>query len=185
MADDVPHDGVSPEIPPQLSPEMEAEPEPVLLLPRTYVLPPESARHFRGFERGAPDDLLLREPTSHLSYSATEEDFYSIRGYGATSVREWYMELPDGVRHIVDEAGFGLFCMGLSRLIASRPLLGALVERWWVTTNSFYFSTTGEMTMTPYDFSMLTGIEVGGHPIPYDIDMGREPVTTEEIEHYA
>ncbi|KAL7251301.1 hypothetical protein ACSBR1_013188 [Camellia fascicularis] len=45
------------------------------------------------------------------------------------------------------------------------------------------------MTMTPYDFSMLTGIEVGGRPIPYDTDMeqfrGREPVTLEETKHYA
>ncbi|KAL7238124.1 hypothetical protein ACSBR2_004258 [Camellia fascicularis] len=62
--------------------------------------------------------------------------------------------------------------MGLSCLIASRPLLGALVERWWDTTNSFHFSTAGEMTMTPFDFSMLTRIEVRGHPIPYDTDMG-------------
>lgn len=82
------------------------------------------------------------------------------------------MELPASVRHIFDEADFSLFCMGLSRHIASRPLLGALVEQWWDTTNSFHFFTTGEMTMTPYDFAMLTGIEVGGNPIPYDIDMG-------------
>ncbi|KAI7995871.1 Protein MAIN-LIKE 2, partial [Camellia lanceoleosa] len=61
---------------------------------------------------------------------------------------------------IIDEAGFGLFCAGLSRLIASRPLLGALVERWWDTTNSFHFFTVEDMTMTPYDFVMLTGIEV-------------------------
>ncbi|KAL7170266.1 hypothetical protein ACSBR2_035187 [Camellia fascicularis] len=27
------------------------------------------------------------------------------------------------------------------------------------------------MTMTPYDFSMLTGIGVGGDPIPFDTDM--------------
>ncbi|GMP24169.1 hypothetical protein CsSME_00001532 [Camellia sinensis var. sinensis] len=185
MADDVPHDGASPEIPPQFFPEMEAEPGPVQLPPKTYVLPPESVRHFKGFERDAQDDLLLRQSASHLSYGATEEDSRSIRGYGATSAREWYMELPDGVRHIVDEAGFSLFCMGLSHLIASRPLLGALVERWWDTTNSFHFSTAGEMTMTPYDFSMLTGIEVGGRPIPYDTDMGRELETLEEVEHYA
>ncbi|KAL7263185.1 hypothetical protein ACSBR1_001374 [Camellia fascicularis] len=81
------------------------------------------------------------------------------------------MELPDAVRHIVDQAGFGAFCRGLSRLTASRPLLAALVERWWDTTNSFYFSATGDMTMTPYDFSMLTGIGVGGDPIAFDTDM--------------
>ncbi|GMP73281.1 hypothetical protein CsSME_00031078 [Camellia sinensis var. sinensis] len=99
MADDIPHDRASAEILPQFSPEMAAELEPMLLPPRvrpsnpttydpqTYVLPPESVRHFRGFEQGAPDDLLLREPSSYLSYGATE-DFYSIRGYGATSARE-------------------------------------------------------------------------------------------------
>ncbi|GMP56589.1 hypothetical protein CsSME_00021014 [Camellia sinensis var. sinensis] len=84
MADDVPHDGASPKIPPQLSPEMEAEPEPVLLPlrvrpfdpmtydPPTYALPPESVWHFKRFKRGAPDDLLLQESASHLSYDATE-----------------------------------------------------------------------------------------------------------------
>ena len=77
------------------------------------------------------------------------------------------MELPDDVRHIIDEAGFGVFCMGLSHLTTSRPLLGTLAERWWDTTDSFHLSTAGEMTMTPFDFSMLTGIGVGGDPIPY------------------
>ncbi|KAL7199812.1 hypothetical protein ACSBR2_022002 [Camellia fascicularis] len=59
----------------------------------------------------------------------------------------------------------------MTRVTASRPLLGALVERWWDTTNSFHFSTMGEMTMTPYDFAMITGIGVGGDPIPLDPDM--------------
>ncbi|KAI8024567.1 Protein MAINTENANCE OF MERISTEMS, partial [Camellia lanceoleosa] len=159
MADDIPHDGASSKIPPQLSPEMEAELELVLLPPKirpfdlttyhpwTYVLPPESIWHFSKF------------------------DSHSIQGYRATSVREWHMDLPFGVRQIIDEAGFDLFCTGLSHLITSRPLLGALVERWWDTTNSFHFSTARDMTMTPYDFAMLTGIEVRGRPIPYDTDM--------------
>ncbi|KAL7225683.1 hypothetical protein ACSBR1_020940 [Camellia fascicularis] len=38
-------------------------------------------------------------------------------------------------------------------------LYGALAERWWDTTDSFHFSSTGEMTLTPYDFSVLTGLE--------------------------
>ncbi|XP_028076320.1 protein gar2-like isoform X2 [Camellia sinensis] len=98
MADDVPHDGASPEIPPQFFPEMEAEPGPVQLPPKvrrfdpttydpqTYVLPPESVRHFKGFERDAQDDLLLRESASHLSYGATERLWSHIREgvvYGA------------------------------------------------------------------------------------------------------
>ena len=60
---------------------------------------------------------------------------------------------------------------GLSRLTASRPRLGALVERWWDTTDSFHLSATREMTMTPFDFSMLIGIGVGGNPIPFDTYM--------------
>ncbi|KAL7237910.1 hypothetical protein ACSBR2_004084 [Camellia fascicularis] len=76
MADDILHDGSSS--------GMEADPEPVPLPPRvrpfdpetyhrkTHVLPPDSIRHFRGFTRGVPEDLLLREPESHLSYDTTE-----------------------------------------------------------------------------------------------------------------
>ncbi|KAL7162076.1 hypothetical protein ACSBR2_042533 [Camellia fascicularis] len=57
--------------------------------------------------------------------------------------------------------------------LASQALLRALVERWWDTTNSFHFSSVGEMTITPFDFSMLIGLEVGVDPIPFDMDMGK------------
>ncbi|KAL7164648.1 hypothetical protein ACSBR2_040529 [Camellia fascicularis] len=65
--------------------------------------------------------------------------------------------------------------------------IGALVERWWDTTNSFHFSTVGEMTLTPYDFAMLTGLEVGSDPISFDIDVGEgsKPKTLEQMEQYA
>ncbi|GMQ01743.1 hypothetical protein CsSME_00048281 [Camellia sinensis var. sinensis] len=120
----------------------------------------------------------------------------STRGYGSILAREWYTELPDVVHHIVDEAGFELFCAGISRYPASRTLIGVLVERWWDTTKSFHFSTTRDMTMTPYGFSMLTGLDVTGRPVPYDADMvrytwfpvqyrGTSPKTIEEIEQYA
>ncbi|GMP93514.1 hypothetical protein CsSME_00043296 [Camellia sinensis var. sinensis] len=102
---------------------------------------------------------------------AIHGDSHTVHGYGNVAARDWYMELPDAVRHIVDQAGFGAFCRGLSRLTASRPLLAALVERWWDTTDSFHFSATGDMTMTPDDFLILTGIGVGGDPIPFDSDM--------------
>ncbi|KDP30462.1 hypothetical protein JCGZ_17497 [Jatropha curcas] len=45
-----------------------------------------------------------------------------------------------------------------------KELLGALAERWWDTTNTFHFSW-GELTMTPADFSMITGIPFGIRPI--------------------
>ncbi|KDP31672.1 hypothetical protein JCGZ_15275 [Jatropha curcas] len=45
-----------------------------------------------------------------------------------------------------------------------KSLLGALAERWWDTTNTFHFSW-GEMTMTPTDFSLISGIPFGTRPI--------------------
>ena len=95
----------------------------------------------------------------------------TVRGYRNIAARDSYAALSDAVRHIVDQAGFGAFCRGLSRLTTSRPLLAALAERWWDTTDSFHFSATGDMTMTPYNFSMLTGIGIGGDLIPFDTDM--------------
>ncbi|GMP23854.1 hypothetical protein CsSME_00001311 [Camellia sinensis var. sinensis] len=122
MADDAPHDGGSlrmeeePEhipLPPRVRPF-----DPATYHPKVHVLPPSTVH------------LLLRELESHLSHNASEIDSRFTRGYGSTTVREWYMELPDGMRQIIDEAGFGLFYTGLSHLMASRTLLGALVERW-------------------------------------------------------
>ncbi|XP_028074891.1 protein MAINTENANCE OF MERISTEMS-like [Camellia sinensis] len=94
------------------------------------------------------------------------------RGYGSIVAREWYTELPEAVRDWVDQAGFGPFCTGISRYPASKTLMGALVERWWDTTNSFHFLATGDMTMTPFDFAILTSLDMGGWPIHYDEDMG-------------
>ncbi|KDP20508.1 hypothetical protein JCGZ_05323 [Jatropha curcas] len=45
-----------------------------------------------------------------------------------------------------------------------KELLGALAERWWDTTNTFHFSW-GELTMTPADFSVISGIPFGTQPI--------------------
>ncbi|KAF9624295.1 hypothetical protein IFM89_009203 [Coptis chinensis] len=41
-----------------------------------------------------------------------------------------------------------------------KALTYALVERWWDTTHSFHFPC-GEATITPLDFSMLTGLSIG------------------------
>ncbi|GMP50871.1 hypothetical protein CsSME_00017306 [Camellia sinensis var. sinensis] len=126
--------------------------------PPAHVLPRAVFRHFTSFDERAPVDLLLREPEQHLSHEAREGSSRSVRGYGSTAARDWYAELPEGVRDLVDLAG--------------RTLMAALVERWWDTTNSFHFSATGDMTMTPFDFAVLTGLDVGGWSIPYDEDMG-------------
>ncbi|KAL7189845.1 hypothetical protein ACSBR1_039472 [Camellia fascicularis] len=188
MADDVPHDEGFPALPPvelaaDFAAEPEVEPQPLPLStrpfdparyhPETHIIPVAGGIHtFTNFDEGAPDDLLLRESMSHLSTIAVEDGSRSFRGYGATTARDWYDVLPARVRRIIDGTGFGLFCCSLTWVTASRPLLGALVERWWDTTNSFHFSTAGEMTITPLDFAMITGLGVGGDPIPLDPDMG-------------
>ena len=45
-----------------------------------------------------------------------------------------------------------------------KELLCALAERWWDTTNTFHFSW-GELTLTPVDFSVISGIPFGIRPI--------------------
>ncbi|KAL7170398.1 hypothetical protein ACSBR2_035297 [Camellia fascicularis] len=96
-----------------------------------------------------------------------------IDGYGSIfGPRHWYERLLVEVRTLVDVAGFGPFCSGLIQMRAESLLYGALVERWWDTTDSFHFSLIGELTLTPYDFLMLIALRVGvGGPIPFDPDM--------------
>ncbi|KAF5948213.1 hypothetical protein HYC85_014170 [Camellia sinensis] len=134
MPNDIPGGGAPPEI--DMDPEAELLPlhirlfNPAAYRPAIHVLPPDGLRQFRSFDRRVPPELLLREPETHLSYGASEGDFHAFRGYGNVAARGWYMELPDAVHHIVDQASFGTFCRGLSCLTASRPLLADLVERW-------------------------------------------------------
>lgn len=71
MADDLPHNGASFEIPPSVEMETEPEPEPEILPlgvcpfdpatyhPQIHVLPPKGIRHFIAFARRASGDLLL------------------------------------------------------------------------------------------------------------------------------
>ncbi|GMP70538.1 hypothetical protein CsSME_00029349 [Camellia sinensis var. sinensis] len=176
MAGHFPHGGGPPgagddpdimALPPRVRPFI-----PERYVPRAHILPRAIFYHFTDFDDRAPGDLLLREPESHLSHEAREVSSRVTRGYGSIVARDWYAELPEAVRDWVDLAGFGPFCAGISRYPASRTFMGALVERWWDTTNSFHFSSAGDMTMTPFDFAVLTGLDVGGWAIPYDENMG-------------
>ena len=61
-----------------MDPEVELLPlhirpfDPVTYRPVIHVLPPDSLRHFRSYAQGAPLELLLHEPESHLSYGVAE-----------------------------------------------------------------------------------------------------------------
>lgn len=54
--------------------------------------------------------------------------------------------------------------------VMDRCLLQALAERWWDTTHSFVLDEVGERTMTPMDFSAITGLPVCGKTLKYDME---------------
>ena len=95
-----------------------------------------------------------------------------LRGCGNRILCDkWYKELPASVKLKVAEAGFGEFVkvLGNEYSCRKRTILRALVDRWWDTTHTFHFDEFGEMTMTPSDFSAITGIPVFGMPVEYDV----------------
>jgi Plant mobile domain len=93
------------------------------------------------------------------------DDVYGHGGSGHSL--EYFRALPARVRELVEAAGFGPFVQLLGVVRVDRAVLTALTERWWDTTNTFHFRF-GEMTITPLDFAAITGLRVGGDPIPYD-----------------
>ena len=50
---------------------------------------------------------------------------------------------------------------------APHPFILALLEWFWDTTNTFHFPW-GEMTITPFDFAMLTGLSFTEQPVVID-----------------
>lgn len=73
--------------------------------------------------------------------------------------------------------GFGYFMDAVCALASpqSRCVLRGLCERFWGTTNTFHFPF-GQMTITPDDFSMLTGLPFVGDALDYqgELFMARE-----------
>ncbi|XP_010666106.2 protein MAINTENANCE OF MERISTEMS [Beta vulgaris subsp. vulgaris] len=71
---------------------------------------------------------------------------------------------------LVRGAGFGRFLDALKALTwdrAPHPFVLALLEWFWDTTNTFHFPW-GEMTITPFDFQMLTGLVFTDKPVVID-----------------
>lgn len=57
---------------------------------------------------------------------------------------------------------------GLSRVEVDSALIQTLTEKWWDTTHTFHFDQFGEMTMTPKDFSAISGLSIGGKILKLD-----------------
>ncbi|CAB4278455.1 unnamed protein product [Prunus armeniaca] len=76
--------------------------------------------------------------------------------------------MHDTVKAKVKEAGFLPFVSILRHgKKRDKPLLVALVERWWDTTHTFHFDEVGEMTMTSTNFAAIRGLRVGGKRLKY------------------
>lgn len=94
----------------------------------------------------------------------------------------------------MDVTGFGLFIPTLTAVKNDHPLLTTLAERWLDTSNTFHF-LIWEMTVTLLDFAAITGLRVGGEPIPFNLGihtdtaalelfLGQAPVHGEEMVWY-
>lgn len=125
--------------------------------------------------------ILYLSASSHIScllllHSSIFQPASRLKHYGSYGeLLSWYGSLPEAVRERVHTAGFGDFMTVVSPVQRSTDVLRAFAERWWATTNTFHFSF-GEMTITPLDFSMLTGLPCGGTAIPFHRDIHRDPV---------
>jgi len=55
----------------------------------------------------------------------------------------------------------------------------ALFERFWGTTYTFHFPSIGEVMLTPYDFSVIIGLKLGGERIE-----GHDTISPTEVKMY-
>ena len=84
-------------------------------------------------------------------------------------LKNTWEELSPNIKSIINEANFGTFFKTLlnqeTHDYKDLQLLLALAERFWDTTCTFHFLGIGEVMLTPYDFSVITGLRLGGERI--------------------
>ena len=77
--------------------------------------------------------------------------------------------MSPNIKNIIDEAGFQTFFQALlnqdTHEYKDLQLLLTLSERFWDTTCTFHFPGIGEVMLTPYDFSVIIGLRLGGERI--------------------
>ncbi|XP_034229374.1 protein MAINTENANCE OF MERISTEMS-like [Prunus dulcis] len=127
-------------------------------------------RRYIHKNHNSSDPVLHVNVTDHLSYKNT---LTHIKGCGNNTLCGlWYRhELPPRVKEKVDSVGFSNFAILLgTKGRRDKHLLMALAERWWDTTHTFHLDEVGELTMTPKDFSAITGLPVCGKSLEYDME---------------
>ncbi|XP_065863833.1 uncharacterized protein [Euphorbia lathyris] len=112
----------------------------------------------------------FHDPTTHLSRTRCNE-FIEISGTTA-EIHSWYARLGAAARARVRELGFEPFISALpcTNGVCDRFGLRALCERWVDSTHTFHLSF-GEMTISPRDFSLLTGLRGSSTPVPFHFDL--------------
>ena len=77
--------------------------------------------------------------------------------------------LSPNIKSIINEAGFSTFFEALlnheTYEYKDLQLLLALAEHFWDTTCTFHFPNIKEVILTPYDFSIITGLSLGDERI--------------------
>ncbi|XP_034198049.1 uncharacterized protein LOC117613549 [Prunus dulcis] len=135
-------------------------------------------RRYTHKNHNSSDPVLHVNVTDHLSYKNT---LTHIKGCGNNTLCGlWYRhELPPRVKEKVASVGFSDFAILLgTKGRRDKHLLMALAERWWDTTHTFHLDEVGELTMTPKDFSAITGLPVSGKSLQYDMEAHTK---TEEV----
>ena len=94
----------------------------------------------------------------------------SLKSRGSLQMlKSAWVALSPSIKNVITEAGFGTFFEVLSNHktheYKDHQLLLALAEHFWDNTCTFHFPNIGEVMLTPYDFSFITGLRLGGKRI--------------------
>ena len=77
--------------------------------------------------------------------------------------------LSPSIKNIINEVGFGTFFEALlnheTHEYKDLQLFLALAEHFWDTTCTFHFLGIREVVLTPYDYSVIIGLRLGGKSI--------------------
>ncbi|KAL9229380.1 hypothetical protein vseg_004851 [Gypsophila vaccaria] len=93
----------------------------------------------------------------------------SMKGYGGVgNVKHVWEKVPVKVKTVIANSCFGhLLEVALSIGENKRAITRGLMELFWDTTNTFHMPAR-EMTVTPLDFAMLSGVPFGGMDVVYN-----------------
>ena len=84
-------------------------------------------------------------------------------------LKNMWEALSPYIKNIINDVGFGTFFEALlnqgTHEYKDLQLLLALAKCFWDTTCTFHFPSIGEVMLTPYDFSIITSLRLGGERI--------------------